>query len=102
MNFMIRMPVSQKELGNITSLLGGAQLTGDRDVMVGVKITGKPADPKLSFSTEDLKDAVKEEVKKEVEKAIEKGIEKGLEEIIKDEEVKEKIENVGRRLRDLF
>jgi uncharacterized protein involved in outer membrane biogenesis len=98
MNFNVKMPVSRSEISNVAGLLGGSLSSTGSDVMVGIRITGKPDDPQLSLSMEDLQQAVKDEVKREVEKAAERAVE----EILKDEEVKEKIEETGRRLRDLL
>jgi hypothetical protein len=108
MDYLIKMPVSRSEISSVAGLLGGSLPAGD-DIMVGINITGPVSDPKLSLSTEELSNVVKDEVKKEVQKAADKvteevvkEAEKKLDELIKDEDTKEKLEDAGKKLRDLF
>ncbi|ASB50889.1 AsmA-like C-terminal region-containing protein [Alkalitalea saponilacus] len=102
MDFTMRMPVSRSEISNVAGLLGGNISSSGGDVMLGINITGTPSDPKLAINADDLQRAVRDEVRREVERAAERVIEQGVEEILKDENVQEKIEDAGRRLRDRF
>lgn len=114
MDYIIKMPVSRKELSNIAGLLGikGNLPDGD-DVLVGIKIGGTLTDPQLSFNSDDIAAALKSELKKEAEKAATKAVEKvgeqvakeaekAVNDLIQDEETKEKIQEAGQKLKDLF
>lgn len=104
MDYLIKMPVSRSEISSVAGLLGGSLPAGE-DILVGIKITGPVTDPKLSLSTEELSNVVKDEVRKEAEKLGEevvKEAEKKIDELLEDEETKEKLEEVGKKLKDLF
>ena len=112
MDYLIKMPVSRSELGSVAGFLGGTLPEGE-DIMVGIKITGTLTDPKLGISTQDVSSAVKDEVKKAATEAANKVVEKASEELVKeaekvvddllkDEETKEKLEDAGKKLKDLF
>jgi hypothetical protein len=104
MDFLIKMPVSRSEISSVAGLLGGSLPAGD-DILIGVNITGPVTDPKLSLSTEELSNVVKDEVRKEAEKLgdeVVKEAEKKLDELLKDEGTKEKLEEAGKKLKDLF
>ncbi len=104
MDYLIKMPVSRSEISSVAGLLGGSLPAGE-DILVGIKITGPVSDPKLSLSTEELSNVVKDEIRKEAEKLGEevvKEAEKKLDELLKDEDTKEKLEEAGKKLRDLF
>ena len=114
MDYLIKMPVSRKELSNIAGLIGikGTLPDGD-DVLIGIKIGGTLTDPQLSFNSDDIAAALKSELKKEAEKAATKAVEKvgeqvakeaekAVNDLIQDEETKEKIQEAGQKLKDLF
>ena len=108
MDYLIKMPVSRSEINSISGFIGGSLPEGE-DIMMGIKITGTVTEPKLSVSTEEIAGVVKEVVKDEVKKAAEKiggdaikEAEEVLDELITDEETKEKIEQAGKKLKDLF
>lgn len=95
MDYVIKMPVSKKELGNVASLLGASLPSGSSDVMVNVLVRGTVKDPKLSFK---LDEEFKEQAKKELEQEAKKAVEKALE----DPEVKEKVDEVKEKLKKWF
>ena len=104
MDFLIKMPVSRNEINSVAGFLGTSLPAGE-DVLIGINITGTPDDPKLSLNAEALNDVVKDEVKKAAEKVgeeLKKEAEKAVEKLMEDPETKEKIEEAGKKLRDLF
>ncbi|PRY99993.1 uncharacterized protein involved in outer membrane biogenesis [Marinilabilia salmonicolor] len=95
MDYVIKMPVSKQELGNVAGLLGASLPSGSSDVMVNVLVGGTVKDPKLSFR---LDEEFKEQAKKELEQEAKKAVEKALE----DPEVKEKVDEVKEKLKKWF
>ncbi|RCW38603.1 AsmA-like C-terminal region-containing protein [Marinilabilia salmonicolor] len=95
MDYVIKMPVSKQELGNVAGLLGASLPSGSSDVMVNVLVGGTVKDPKLSFK---LDEEFKEQAKKELEQEAKKAVEKALE----DPEVKEKVDEVKEKLKKWF
>ncbi|MDG5800153.1 AsmA-like C-terminal region-containing protein [Marinilabiliaceae bacterium ANBcel2] len=98
MNFTMRMPVSREELSGFADLFGGSFSADGDDIMVGIDIKGSVSDPNLSVNTEALRSAIRDEIKREAGSAVEDAIKR----VTEDEDVKKKIEETGRRLRDLF
>lgn len=95
MDYVIKMPVSKQELGNVAGLLGASLPSGSSDVMVNVLVRGTVKDPKLSFKLdEDFKEQAKKELEQEAKKAVEK--------VLEDPEVKEKVDEVKEKLKKWF
>ncbi|WP_010662797.1 AsmA-like C-terminal region-containing protein [Marinilabilia salmonicolor] len=95
MDYVIKMPVSKQELGNVAGLLGASLPSGSSDVMVNVLVRGTVKDPKLSFKLdEDFKEQAKKELEQEAKRAVEK--------VLEDPEVKEKVDEVKEKLKKWF
>ncbi|WP_291862125.1 AsmA-like C-terminal region-containing protein [Marinilabilia sp.] len=96
MDYVIKMPVSKQELGNVAGLLGASlPSSGVSDVMVNVLVRGTVKEPKLSFK---LDEEFKEQAKKELEEEAKKAVEKALD----DPKVKEKVDEVKEQLKKWF
>lgn len=95
LDYVIKMPVSKKELGSIAGLLGASLPSGGSDVMVNVLVRGTVKEPKLSFK---LDEEFKEQAKKELEEEAKKAVEKALD----DPKVKEKVDEVKEQLKKWF
>jgi len=95
MDYVIKMPVSQQELGNIAGLLGASLPSSSQEVMVNILVQGTVKDPKLKVNLdEDFKEQVKDKVKEEAEKAFDK--------LKDDPDVKEKVDEAKKKLKELF
>ncbi|WP_430933957.1 AsmA family protein [Saccharicrinis sp. 156] len=86
LNYVVKTPVSRKDIAGAMSFLGGGFSTSGDDVMVDVIVKGTAKDPKLSL---DLAEA-----KKQVGKELEKEAEKVVKDILKDDNVKNAIEGL--------
>jgi hypothetical protein len=95
LDYLIKMPVTKQELGNVAGLLGTALPSSSDDIMVDVMVQGTIKDPKLKFK---LDDEFKEQAKKELEKEVKKA----AEELLDDPKVKEKMDELKDKLKDLF
>jgi hypothetical protein len=95
LDYLIKMPVTKQELGNVAGLLGTTLPSSSNDIMVDVMVQGTVNDPKLKFK---LDDEFKEQAKKELEKEVKKAADK----LIDDPKVKEKVDELKDKLKDLF
>jgi hypothetical protein len=99
LDYVIKMPVSKSELGNVAGLLGASVPSSANDVKVDILVQGTVKDPKLKFNLDDdFKNQVKEEVKEKVKEEAEKVIEK----VKDDPEVKKAVDDVKKKLNRLF
>jgi hypothetical protein len=94
MNYVVTMPVTRGELGDVAGLLGASLSSSGDDLMVDIVIKGTVSDPKLSVNLDKVKNQVKEDVKKEAEKAVEK--------LLEDPNVKKTVDEVKDKLKKLF
>lgn len=84
LNYVVKAPVSRKDIAGAMSLLGGSFASSGEDVIIDVIVKGTAMDPKLSL---DLSEA-----QKQVGKELEKEAGKVVKEILKDDKVKNAIE----------
>ncbi len=84
LNYVVKTPVSRKDIAGAISFIGGSFSESGDDVMVDVIIKGTANDPKLSLDLTEAKKQVGKEVQKEAEKAVK--------DILKDKNVKNAIE----------
>ncbi|PWD98337.1 AsmA-like C-terminal region-containing protein [Marinilabilia rubra] len=95
LDYIIKMPVSKNELGNVAGLLGTALPSSTKDIMVDILVQGTVQDPKLKFRLdEDFKNQAAEELEKKAKEAVD--------EIMKDPEVKKKVDEVKNKLKDFL
>lgn len=95
LDYVIKMPVSRDELGNVAGLLGTALPSSSKDMMVDILVQGTVQDPQLKFRLdEDFKNQAKEELEKKAKDAVD--------ELMKDPDVKKKVDEVKEKLKDLF
>ncbi|WP_066627303.1 AsmA-like C-terminal region-containing protein [Labilibacter marinus] len=86
LNYVVKTPVSRKDIAGAMSFLGGNFASSGDDVMVDVIVKGTAKDPKLSL---DLTEA-----KKQVGKEVEKEAEKVVKDILKDDNIKNALEGI--------
>ncbi|MGM0376628.1 MAG: AsmA-like C-terminal region-containing protein [Bacteroidota bacterium] len=95
MDYVIKMPVSEKELGNIAGLLGADISSFSQEVMVDILVQGTVKDPDLKVNLdENFKEQAKDKIKEEAEKAFDK--------LKDDPDVKKKVDEAKEKLKDLF
>ncbi|MFO8001225.1 MAG: AsmA-like C-terminal region-containing protein [Marinilabilia sp.] len=95
LDYVIKMPVSQDEIGAVAGLLGANLPSSAREIMVDILVQGTVKDPKLKFNLdEDFENQAKETIKEEAEKAFDK--------LKDDPEVKKKMDEAKEKLKDLF
>ncbi|MFW6043733.1 MAG: AsmA-like C-terminal region-containing protein, partial [Marinilabiliaceae bacterium] len=95
MDYVIQMPVSQDELGNVAGLLGSDLPSSSQEIMVNILVQGTVKDPKLKVNLdEDFKQQTKDKIKEEAEKAYDK--------LKDDPDVKEKVDDAKEKLKKLF
>ena len=84
LNYVVKTPVSRKDVAGAMSFLGGSFAQSGGDIMVDVIVKGTAKDPKLSL---DLSEA-----KKQVGKEVEKEAKKVVKDILNDKNLKNAIE----------
>jgi hypothetical protein len=94
LNYVIKTPVSKKEIENAMSIVGSNLTDTEGDVLVDVIIKGKAQNPKISMDLTEVKKEMEKEVKKEVQEKAEKVIK----EVIKDEKVKKTVDDIRKKL----
>ncbi|TLX73629.1 AsmA family protein [Labilibacter sediminis] len=93
LNYVVRAPISRKEVAGAMSFLADFSDKGD-DIIVDVIVKGTAKDPKLSM---DLTEA-----KKQVQKEVEKEAKKAIEDAMKDENVKKTVDELKKKLGGFF
>jgi hypothetical protein len=94
LNYVIKTPVSKKEIASALSFVGSNLADTEGDVIVDVIIKGKAKNPKISM---DLTEA-KKEMEKEVKKEVQEKAEKVIKEVMKDEKVKKTVDDIRKKL----
>ena len=95
LDYIIKMPVSRKELGDVAGLLGTALPSSSKDMMVDILVKGSVKNPQLEIRLD-------EEFKNQAKKELEDKAKKAVDEFMKDPDVKEKVDEVKNKLKDLF
>jgi hypothetical protein len=95
LDYTIKMPVSKNELGNVAGLIGAAMPSTSKDIMVDILVQGTVKDPKLKFRLD-------EDFKKQAAEELEKKAKDAVDELMKDPEVKKKVDEVKDKLKDWF
>ncbi len=99
LNYVIKMPVSQEELGSVANLLGSSLPSLSGDVMVDILVQGTVKDPKLKLN---LDEDAKNQIKEEAEDKIKEEAEKALDKLKNDPDVKKKVEEAADKFKKLF
>lgn len=94
LNYIVRTPISRKEVAGAMSFLGGGFSETGEDIMVDVIVKGTAKDPKLSMDLSEAKKQVQKEVEKEAKKAVEKALE--------NKDVKKTVDDIKKKLGGLF
>ncbi len=93
-DYKLTMPVSRKELANLAGFLGGAIPTSGDDVPVDIIVKGTTKDPEISLNLDKAKEVLGKELTKEADKVID--------ELIKDDKVKKQVNDLKKKLGNIF
>lgn len=93
-DYKLTMPVSRKELATLAGFLGGAIPTSGDDVPVDIIVKGTTKEPEITLDLDKAKEVLGKELTKEADKVID--------ELIKDENVKKQVNDLKKKLGNIF